>query len=86
MKRTMFTATSIALTLAATPLAAQTAMTPAQCEAMMMAGTQNYAASAVAGCTPYFQALARNATAPGTFATVIPQGVTVSVSTSGAGG
>lgn len=86
MKRSMFTAASIALTLAATPLAAQTAMTPAQCEAMMMAGTQNYAASAVAGCTPYFQALARNATAPGTFATVIPQGVEVSVSTSGTGG
>ncbi|WP_341861393.1 hypothetical protein [Gymnodinialimonas sp. 57CJ19] len=86
MKRPMFTAASIALTLAATPLAAQTAMTPAQCEAMMMAGTQNYAASAVAGCTPYFQALARNATAPGTFATVITQGVGVTVSTSGTGG
>lgn len=86
MKRTMFTTAAVALTLTATPLAAQTAMTPAQCEAMMLAGTQNYAASAVAGCTPYFQALARNATAPGTFATVVPHGVTVSVSTSGTGG
>ncbi|OAN81162.1 hypothetical protein A8B78_09115 [Jannaschia sp. EhC01] len=71
---------------AALPAAAQSAMTPAQCDAMMMAGTQNYSASAVAGCTTYFQTLARNATAPGTFSASSTGGVIVSVSTSGSGG
>ena len=75
--------TLVALSLAA-PAAAQSAMTPAQCDAMMMAGTQNYSAATVSSCTAYFQTLARNAAAPGTFSA--SGGMTVSVSTSGTGG
>lgn len=83
MPKTLATITALGLTCVATPVVAQSAMSPAQCETMMMAGTQSYTPAAVAGCTAYFQTLARNATAPGTFAT---SPMTVNVSTSGTGG
>ena len=65
-----------------------TGMTPAQCDTIMMVGTQHFAASAVAGCQPYFQALADSASVAGTFQTVMPRvnGAQVIVSTSGSGG
>ncbi len=77
-------ALSIALfATAATPAMAQT-MSPAQCDQMMMVGTQAYGAAAVAACTPYFQSLADGAVARGTFAVVRPQaGVIVSTSDTG---
>lgn len=74
-------AIAAALTLLASPLAAQQ-MSAAQCDQMMMVGTQNYSPAAVAGCTAYFQALADGAVAPGTFAPNAPR-VSVVVSTSG---
>jgi len=64
----------------ATPLSA---MTPAQCDAMLMAGPQAYSSEAVASCMPYFQTLARNAAGPGVFS-ASPGSVTVA--TSGTGG
>lgn len=72
----------------AAPAAAQSAMSASQCETMMMAGTQNYTASAVAGCTAYFQSLADGALAPGTFASVRPSAgaLIVTASSSGSGG
>lgn len=84
--KTLATLTAFGLATVATPAGAQSAMTPAQCDTMMMVGTQNYAASAVAGCTSYFQTLARNAAAPGTFGTVSPGATSVVISTSGTGG
>lgn len=74
---------SAALVLLASPLAAQT-MSTAQCDTIMMVGTQNYAPAQVAGCTAYLQSLADGAVARGTFATPVPRGVTLS--TSGTGG
>lgn len=79
-------AATVGLVAMTTPATAQSAMTPAQCEAMMMAGTQNYSATAVAGCTAYFQTLARNAAAPGAFSASTSAGVIVNASSSGSGG
>lgn len=86
---TQFKAFAVAalLAVAASPALAQSSMSNAQCDTMMMVGTQNYAPSAVAGCTAYFQSLADGAVATGTFATVRPQtgALTVAVSTSASG-
>lgn len=80
------TLTALVLSLATLPAAAQSSMTPAQCEAMLMVGTQNYAASAVAGCTAYFQALAQNAASPGVFSASTSSAVMVMPMTSLSGG
>lgn len=84
----LFRAAVPALALAATlstPAVAQTAPN-AQCDAVMMQGTQHFAPSVVAGCRAYFQSLADNAAAPGTFHSPVQRGQTVIVSTSGSGG
>lgn len=85
MKQLPLKSVTLAAALAATSLPAA-AQSNAQCDAMMMAGTQNYSPAAVANCTAYFQALADNAVAPGTFATVAPGALTQTLSTSGSGG
>lgn len=88
--KTLVLSASFALVAAvASPVLGQPAMSSAQCDNMMMVGTQNFAPSAVAGCTAYFQALADGAVATGTFQVVRPQansGVAVMLSTSGNGG
>lgn len=72
----------------AAPATAQSAMSAAQCETMMMVGTGNYTPAAVAGCTAYFQSLADGAIAPGTFASARPTlgALAVTASSSGSGG
>lgn len=69
--------------LFATPAGAQSTMSAAQCDAMMLAGTQTYPAAAVAACSSYFQALADGAIAPGAFATTP---LLINAPTSGTGG
>jgi molecular chaperone DnaK (HSP70) len=67
-----------------TQVAAQTLMTPAQCDQVLMTGPQSAAPAVLAACSSYFSTLAEGALAPGTFATVRP-GTQVVVSTSGTG-
>ncbi len=71
-----------AFALFAVPAAAQSA---AQCEQALMIGPQQADPAVMAACMPYFQTLATNAAAPGTFATPVA-GTTVTLSTSGTGG
>ena len=68
-----------------TQVAAQTLMTPAQCDQVLMTGPQSAAPDLLAACASYFSSLAEGALAPGTFATVRP-GTQVVASTSGTGG
>ncbi|GAB5446107.1 hypothetical protein [Gymnodinialimonas sp.] len=84
--KSLIALSAVALAIGTLPAASQSAMTPAQCETMLMVGAQNYAASAVAGCSAYFQSLAQNAAAPGAFSASTSGGVIVTVATSGSGG
>ena len=69
------------LTLAA-PVAAQTVPANAQCDQVMIVGTQHFSDAVVAACTPYFTALANGAIAPGTFTTTPTTGG-ITLSTNG---
>lgn len=80
-RKIIFSTALIALT-AGLPVTAQAS---AECDTVMMVGTQHFAPAVVAACRPYFQSLADNAAAPGTFATPRPP-VVIVPSTSGTGG
>lgn len=67
---------SLVLLSAGSPTLAQSTISAAQCDNVMMVGTQHFAPSVVASCTPYFQQLADGAVARGTFATVTPRAQT----------
>lgn len=75
-------AAALSLMAIAAPANAQSTASSAQCDTMMMVGTQNYSAEAVAACMPYFQSLSRNAAAPGTFSSSRPSGG-ITIATSG---
>ncbi|MEJ6388638.1 hypothetical protein [Gymnodinialimonas ulvae] len=63
---------------------AQTVVTPAQCEALLVIGPQQADPAAFSACMPYYGALAQNAAAPGTFGVLRP-GAAVTASSSGTG-
>jgi hypothetical protein len=64
---------------------AQSAMTAAQCEALLVLGPQRADPAAFSACMPYYSALAQGAAAPGTFSVIQPR-ANVTASTSGTGG